>query len=223
MPRRNGSASLPRSSRPSSVSKPHGANARPASPSAAASTRRAASAAARWSDWLPARRCWTMHSAGSAPTSACARFAKKRAKPMSALPRRRRPLSCARAGRPPLRVARHRLCRRRSLSRRLEKLLNAARSERGASGKPRSTAMPCFAAMPSVMPASRLRRPCRCLRRPLPAGDPRLQVMGSTLTSASDRLSPPPRARCRALVTSISLASRGDRPCTMAPSSRGVK
>ena len=46
---------------------------------------------------------------------------------------------------------------------------------------------------------------------------------GSTRTSASDRLSPPPRARCRALDTSISLASRAGRVCTMAPSSLGVK
>jgi hypothetical protein len=39
----------------------------------------------------------------------------------------------------------------------------------------------------------------------------------------SDRLSPPPRARWRALVTSISLASRGGSVCTIAPSSLGVK
>ena len=41
---------------------------------------------------------------------------------------------------------------------------------------------------------------------------------GSTRTSASDRLSPPPRARCRALFTSISLASRAGSACTIAPS-----
>jgi hypothetical protein len=41
--------------------------------------------------------------------------------------------------------------------------------------------------------------------------------------SASDRLSPPPRARWRALLISISLASRGGRACTMAPISLGVK
>ncbi len=45
----------------------------------------------------------------------------------------------------------------------------------------------------------------------------------STRTSASDRLSPPPRARCLALDTSISLASRGGRVWTIAPNSLGVK
>ena len=49
------------------------------------------------------------------------------------------------------------------------------------------------------------------------------QASGSTRTSASDRLSPDPRARWRALPTSISVASRGGRAWTMAPSSRGVK
>ena len=49
------------------------------------------------------------------------------------------------------------------------------------------------------------------------------QASGSTRTSASDRLSPDPRARWRALPTSISVASRGGRAWTIAPSSRGVK
>ena len=49
------------------------------------------------------------------------------------------------------------------------------------------------------------------------------QASGSTRTSASDRLSPPPRARWRALPTSISVASRGGSAWTMAPSSCGVK
>ena len=49
------------------------------------------------------------------------------------------------------------------------------------------------------------------------------QPSGSTRTSASDRLSPDPRARWRALPTSISVASRGGSACTIAPSSRGVK
>ena len=51
----------------------------------------------------------------------------------------------------------------------------------------------------------------------------RSAVSCSTRTSASDRLSPLPRARWRALPTSISLASRGGSAWTMAPSSRGVK
>ena len=40
---------------------------------------------------------------------------------------------------------------------------------------------------------------------------------------ASDRLSPPPRARWRALLTSISAASRGASACTIEPISFGVK
>ena len=51
------------------------------------------------------------------------------------------------------------------------------------------------------------------------AGRRAVQRSGSMRTSASDRLSPPPRARWRALLTSISLASRGGSACTMAPSS----
>ncbi len=50
-----------------------------------------------------------------------------------------------------------------------------------------------------------------------------LQRIGSTRASARLRLSPPPRARCRALLISISLASRGGRACRMAPISLGVK
>ena len=46
---------------------------------------------------------------------------------------------------------------------------------------------------------------------------------GSTRNRASETLSPPPRARWRALETSISLASRGGSVCTIAPSSLGVK
>ena len=88
----------------------------------------------------------------------------------------------------------------------------------------------------SAMPSGLRRQCCRCRRRPQrrPAGADRrrekllLQRRGmfssvSTRTSASDRLSPPPRARWRALETSISLASRAGSVCTMAPISRGVK
>jgi hypothetical protein len=50
-----------------------------------------------------------------------------------------------------------------------------------------------------------------------------VQSSASTRASASDRLSPPPRARWRALATSISLASRGGSALTIAPSSFGVK
>lgn len=69
------------------------------------------------------------------------------------------------------------------------------------------------------------RPPNRCPCRPVRWHDPDgcCQPSGSRRTSASDRLSPDPRARCRALLTSISLASRGGRVCTMAPSSLGVK
>lgn len=55
------------------------------------------------------------------------------------------------------------------------------------------------------------------------AGPAAVQPSASSLTMASDRLSPPPWARVRALPISISLASRGDSVCTMAPSSRGLK
>ena len=65
---------------------------------------------------------------------------------------------------------------------------------------------------------------------PLPAPSARgrltarqCQPSGSTRISARLRLSPPPRARWRALPTSISLASRGGSAWTMAPSSLGVR
>ena len=76
---------------------------------------------------------------------------------------------------------------------------SARRASRAARGRPR----------PRAGGSGRLRAP---------AG-PRLSASASTRTSASDRLSPPPRARWRALLTSISLASRGGSACTMAPSS----
>ena len=85
------------------------------------------------------------------------------------------------------------------------------------------------------------RSPCRCLRqcrRLRAAHAAERQALarasagerwragyfsGSIRASASDRLSPPPRARWRALLISISLASRGGSACRMAPISFGVK
>gem|GEM_PF-2272820 len=49
------------------------------------------------------------------------------------------------------------------------------------------------------------------------------QLIASTRTSTSDRLSPDPRARWRALLMSISVASRGDSALMMAPISRAVR
>ena len=89
--------------------------------------------------------------------------------------------------------------------------------------------------------AARSRRRCACRRRcrqpappraepaatlrPAPPGvgcrPPRGQASGSMRSMASDRLSPPPRARWRALLTSISLASRGGSACRIAPSLLG--
>ena len=61
------------------------------------------------------------------------------------------------------------------------------------------------------------------VRRSAPCAAVSRQRSGSMRASASDRLSPPPRARWRALPMSISLASRGGSACRMAPISFGVK
>jgi hypothetical protein len=50
-----------------------------------------------------------------------------------------------------------------------------------------------------------------------------VQGIASTRTSTSDRLSPDPRARWRALLISISVASRGESALMMAPISRAVR
>ena len=96
-----------------------------------------------------------------------------------------------------------------------------ARLQRGRGRTPgggRSGAMP---REPGEAEAGR----CRLPLPPSALGAPErtAQPSGSTRTSASDRLSPAPRARWRALPTSISVASRGGSACTIAPSSRGVK
>ena len=143
-----------------------------------------------------------------------------------------RPRACGR----PLAAARRKHRRRRPARRRdassriaTEPLSRPARKTLRGTAKKRSMRPSC------VWRSTRRRSRCRCRRRFAPLRRPdasrqrrevapnRAQPSASTRTSASDRLSPEPRARWRALPTSISVASRGGSACTMAPSSRGVK
>ncbi len=176
--------------------------------------------------------------------------APRRRPPVSGLHRR---ATKRRRGGRPVRPAAPSLARAHPTGRSVLRRVHTSRRQCGASGKiktaphskpgsgkrpsiAKSPRRPLFGAWRQNRPRPRCRRRAERPRRSRdsvgkgssgPAlgapGVARSQPNGSTRTSVSERLSPDPQARWRAFPTSISVASRGGKAWTMAPSSRGVK
>ena len=229
-PRKSASAYRGSASWSSAMQRPRRRRARRSSPSPIASTvsrRRGASACNRWTENSPLSM---MPCASAVRPNVWLRSCDARQRRSKDGQRHR----CARLRRPRVR-RRHRPRRHDALPKR------PSRNTRRPLPRPRSLLRsarlrPCCAPTRQRPTGGRLRREInsglrsahrqsrypRHLRRQ-PAARLAQRSSISTRSSASDRLSPPPRARWRALDTSISLASRGGSVCTIAPSSLGVK
>ena len=141
----------------------------------------------------------------------------------------RRPSRMRRQRRAPVQARRRRASGRSAAPRRPTTPPRRPRARWPSSGvrrKPRRAAMPPSSVRQNAPPRARRPRRCRYRRRCRRPAQRRADggyTKGSMRSTASDRLSPPPRARWRALLISISLASRGGSACRIAPISLGVK
>ena len=203
---------------------------RAASWSRHARTRCGRGGARRWPRCASVNCSWTRPKGASAPRSAA------RPSPPSRPQRRRRPgpparcprLSCVCASRSRrLQPLRARSCREKTTGR--PRRPHVRKRRKADVTQHRLHKRGWRVGKQNGRPGNTTAKLCLCrqlLRAPAAERAPRRlqgQRSGSTRASASDRLSPPPRARWRALLISISLASRGGRACRMAPISLGVK